>query len=325
MNCLIVGSGTFATCLATVLAGKGTRVALWCRRPERAEEIRRGRHSSLPDVALSDRIEPWDGVAPLPFTPDFVISAVPTQKLRVSLETCRERLPVDVPWVSVSKGVELDSLSRPSAVIEQELGVSCAVLSGPSHAEEVVLGVPTAVTLGVTDAPRGAMLQEALSTESFRVYSSSDPIGVEWGGALKNIIALAAGIAIGQGFGDNTLAALVTRGAVEMARIGEVLGGQRQTFSGLSGIGDLMVTCFSEHSRNRKVGVRVGQGESPDAVIESMSQVAEGVPTTKAVEQLGRASGLELPITSEVYGVFFQGKDVHSAVRNILSRSLKSE
>lgn len=324
MNCLVFGSGTFATCLAMVLASKGYRVRLWCRREERAAEIRAGRHSLLPGLELSDRIEAWDAAAPLDGV-DFVISAVPTQRLRAALIQCRDHLPKDVPWVSVSKGVELQTLARPTAIIREIVGHACAVLSGPSHAEEVVRGVPTAVTLGIDDMELGRWLQNALSTESFRVYSNPDPVGVEWGGALKNIIALGAGIAIGRGFGDNTLAALITRGAVEMARIGEVLGGRRETFWGLSGIGDLMVTCFSEHSRNRQVGVRVGRGESPQAVIDSMAQVAEGVPTSSAVRELGLVHGLELPITEEVFGVFHEGQDVDTAVSNLLSRSLKSE
>ncbi|MFQ5655559.1 MAG: NAD(P)H-dependent glycerol-3-phosphate dehydrogenase [Planctomycetota bacterium] len=326
MRCFILGSGSWGTALASILAAGGHEVTIWCRRSERAAEIDSGEHSLLPGCRLGEGIRPVTAVECRREEYDLAISALPTQRLREVLNEHGQRLPLAAPWVSASKGVELESFLLPSQVL-QECGVTggIGILSGPSHAEEVAAGVPTAVVLGHSDVEVGRWMQERISTESFRVYLNSDPVGVEWGGALKNVIALASGIAIGCGFGDNTLAALVTRGAVEMARLGVALGGRQGTFSGLSGIGDLIVTCFSEHSRNRSVGVRIGRGEDPRAVLDSMVQVAEGTYTSRAVVEMCRSLGVEMPIAEEVHLIVHRGKDVERGTRALLSRSLKEE
>ncbi|MCA8960834.1 MAG: NAD(P)-dependent glycerol-3-phosphate dehydrogenase [Planctomycetes bacterium] len=322
---LIFGSGSFAVGLAHVLRRRGAEVWVLCRREERVREIIARRHGSLPGIDLAEGIRATlelSGDAP---SFDFAISAVPTQRLRSSLELRSSELPAGIPWISASKGIELRTGFRPSEIIAAfGLDAAPAVLSGPSHAEEVVRDVPTAVVLATEDSSRGPALQSALSTERFRVYWNRDPVGVEWAGALKNVIALAAGIAVGHGFGDNTLAALVTRGAVEMARFGVAMGGQRDTFFGLAGIGDLMVTCFSEHSRNRSVGVRMGRGETVASILEGMTQVAEGISTATAVAERARAIGIELPIADEVDRIL-SGMDVEQGVQALLSRSLKPE
>ena len=329
MRVLVVGSGTWGTALATVLAGAGREVCVWCRREERRGEIAARRHGNLPGATLPEGIE---AVTTADLTGDargtefdFVVAALSTQHLRDVLRRESAWLPMNVPWISTSKGVELGSYRLPSEILREEGCQEVAVLSGPSHAEEVVRGVPTAVVLAHESEERARWLQAGMSGESFRVYASTDPLGVEWGGALKNVIALAAGIAHGRGFGDNTLAALVTRGAVEIARLGEALGGRRETFSGLSGIGDLMVTCFSEHSRNRRFGERIGQGESIREILASSDQVVEGVSTARAVAEMCREREVEMPIAEEVFQILHRDKDVDEGVQALLSRSLKAE
>lgn len=314
--------------LAWQFAQRGADVTIWCRREERRAEIAAGRHSLLPGVRVPTNVQPVCGVAGLAEMrpPTVAISAVPVQKLREVLRLCSASLPRSCPWVSASKGIEIGTLQRPSEILQDyELGTEVAVLSGPSHAEEVVRAVPTAVSLGHTNVEIGRRLQELLSGDTFRVYYNSDPVGVEWAGALKNVIALAAGIAVGCGFGDNSLAALITRGSVEIGRLGTALGGRRETFGGLAGIGDLIGTCFSSHSRNRSVGLRIGRGEAPATVLSSMVQVAEGVPTSKAVFELSQTHGLELPISEVVYRIVHLGQEVQEGIQNLLTRSLKSE
>ncbi len=326
MRCFVLGSGSFAVALASVLAEKDYQVAIWCRRRERAEEIAAGRHSLLPGLRLSSRVHPVLGGEPCQGRYDLALCVVPTQRLREILNRHAGDLPRGIPWISATKGVELGTYKRPSQILE-EFGVddAPAILSGPSHAEEVARGVPTAVVLAHSTPEVGGRIQKWLSGETFRVYVNSDPVGVEWGGALKNVIALASGIAIGMGFGDNTLAALITRGAVEIARLGVALGGERETFSGLSGIGDLIVTCFSEHSRNRQVGVRIGRGEDPQQVLAGMVQVVEGAQTAKAVAEIARSRGIDMPIAEEVYLILHEGKNVHDGIQALLKRSLKEE
>jgi glycerol-3-phosphate dehydrogenase (NAD(P)+) len=300
-------------------------VILSCRRREIAGAIARGEHPSLPGAPLPAGIATALFGEALPAV-DFVISTVPTQRLREVLRALRATLPLDVPWVSGSKGLEIGTQRLPSEIlVESGVRDAPAVLSGPSHAEEVVREVPTAVSLGDRDGDRAAWLQNSISEKTFRVYTNTDPIGVEWGGALKNVVALASGIAIGQGFGDNTLAALVSRGAVEIARLGVALGGRRETFSGLSGIGDLIVTCFSAHSRNRAFGIRVGRGEDPRALLAASQMVVEGVHTCRAVHELRETRSIEMPIAECVHRIVHEGGSVADGVRSLLARSLKEE
>ncbi|MEM7166783.1 MAG: NAD(P)H-dependent glycerol-3-phosphate dehydrogenase [Planctomycetota bacterium] len=325
MRVLVLGAGSFGTSLACVLASNGIAVDLWCRSDERAADVARGRHSLLSDLTLPAEIAPVRTGA-LGSNYGFAISAVPTQHLAAVLDAQQSQLPTSIPWVSASKGIEIGTSRLPSGILRDAGIGDVAVLSGPSHAEEVVRGVPTAVVLGHGgSAKEGQWLQENLSGESFRVYLNSDVVGVELGGALKNVIALGAGIAIGIGFGDNTVAALVTRGAVELARLGEALGGKSRTFSGLSGIGDLVVTCCSEHSRNRSLGVRIGAGEEPRQALSGLPHVVEGVYTSKAVVDLGQRVAVEMPIAEEVYKILHEGKPVDQGIRELLGRSLKEE
>lgn len=330
MRCFILGSGSWGTALAWILGRRGVEVSIWCRRPERAAELAAGRHGYLPGMSLPPAVRPFTSDesrgAAARGRFDFAISAVPVQFLRGVLEATQSWIPRDISWVSISKGLELKTLALPSRVLE-EYGIASdvGILSGPSHAEEVVLGHPTTVVLGHSDPARGGPLQEVLSADNFRVYLNSDRIGVELGGALKNVTAIAAGIAIGYGFGDNTVAALVTRGSVEMARLGVALGGRRETFGGLSGIGDLMVTCYSQHSRNRRFGIRVGKGELPAKILAGLEQVVEGAATARAVVELSGSVGIEMPIAEEVSLIVHEGKDIRAGVEALLSRSLKQE
>jgi len=253
MKALIAGSGTWGTALAHVARRAGMDVTVHCRRAERAQELSSGRHSFLPGLDLGEGypvcVSDHDSIPEI----DVVICAVPTQKIREYLHGPGKNLPRDVPWISASKGLEMGEGALPSRIL-QECGVSSepGVLSGPSHAEEVLRDLPTAVVFAHPDEGFSVDIQKSLRTAEFRIYRSEDRVGVEWAGVLKNVVALGCGIAVGHGFGDNTIAAMVTRGSAEITRMGCRLGGQRETFSGLSGIGDLVVTCFSSHSRNRR-------------------------------------------------------------------------
>ena len=325
MTALVVGSGTWGTALAVVLARAGRPVTLLCRRPEVADEIRAGRHPALPEATLPAGIETRIVGEALPEVA-WALSTVPTQKLRGFWGEFGSTLPKDVPWVSGSKGLEIGTQQLPSQILA-DCGVRApiAILSGPSHAEEVVRNVPTAVSLGLSDPALASSLQEQIADSTFRVYTNSDPVGVEWGGVLKNVVAIASGIAIGRGFGDNTIAALVSRGAVEMARLGVDLGGHRDTFSGLSGVGDLIVTCFSAHSRNRAFGLRIGEGESATSILEGAQHVVEGAHTSRAVEELRKTRAIDMPIAEAVYQILHEGHDAAEVVEALLNRSLKEE
>jgi len=231
-----------------------------------------------------------------------------------------------VPVVSVSKGIENETGKRMTEVIAEALsGAPVAALSGPSHAEEVARGTPTAVVAASLSPELAQLVQHAFITERFRIYTGDDLVGVELGGSLKNVIAIAAGITDGLGFGDNAKAALVTRGQAEMSRLGVALGARQETFFGLSGIGDLMVTCFSKWSRNRGVGERLGLGETLEQILASMEMVAEGVRTAKSAVALSAQAGIEMPITHEVFAVLYQGKSPRQAMRDLMTREAKPE
>jgi glycerol-3-phosphate dehydrogenase (NAD(P)+) len=233
-------------------------------------------------------------------------------------------IPPEANVVSVAKGLR-DGKRMSVIAAEQLHHPAAAVLSGPSHAEEVALGTPTAVVIACEDVARAEEVQALFNSPLFRVYTSTDPNGVEVGAAMKNVIAIAAGISDGIGYGDNAKASLVTRGLAEMMRLGTALGGQASTFSGLSGIGDLMVTCGSRHSRNRGFGERLGKGQTKDEIIASMKQVAEGVWNAATIHEIGQNLGLELPITDQVYQILYEGKDAKQAVNDLLSRGAKTE
>ena len=324
---LVLGDGGWGTALAQVLDERGVHVTIWCHDAEYAEELARTRRNAryLPGVPLAER---------LAFTSDpqsakgcpIVFSVVPSAYLRSVASTFRDSISPSAVLVSCTKGIEFDTRARPSEILAQELpGRRQVVLSGPSHAEEVARRMPTTVVAASADGGLALTVQDLLTTDRFRVYTNADPIGVEVAGAVKNVLAIASGAVDGLGFGDNTKAALLTRGIVEMARFGEMLGAKRDTFWGLAGIGDLVTSCISQHGRNRAVGERVGRGEKIGDVIDSMRQVAEGVRTAKALHDLAAERAVEMPICNEVYRVIYEEKDPARALRDLMTRQLKEE
>jgi glycerol-3-phosphate dehydrogenase (NAD(P)+) len=256
---------------------------------------------------------------------DCWITAIPTAYLRNTLTRLRRVRTADVPVVSLTKGIEIDTFRRPSEIIREILATeNVAVLSGPSHAEEVARGLPTSVVVAAADARLAVWVQQRFASDRFRVYTNSDLIGVELAGALKNVIGIAAGVCDGLGYGDNAKAALLTRGLVEMARFGVAHGAEHATFYGLAGTGDLITTCFSPHGRNRRVGYRLGQGE-PLAEVLRGPQVAEGVFTSRSVHDRAVRSGIDTPIMAGVYQVLHEGKPPLVAVQDLMTRSPKQE
>jgi glycerol-3-phosphate dehydrogenase (NAD(P)+) len=327
ITCL--GAGGWGTALALLASQNGHEVTLWCRRPELVSQLRRQRVNEvyLPGVALPAGLGITSDLDEAVSRAEVVIWAVPSAGLREVAAKIHARrvLPAAAVFVSTVKGIESGTDLRMSEVLGRVLPVHpVTVLSGPNHAEEVARGVPAASVLA---GPAGLArrLQRMLASDRFRVYTSSDLPGVELGGALKNIFALAAGMSDGLGFGDNSKAALVTRALAEMVRLGTVLGGRRETFYGLSGMGDLTVTAFSRHSRNRRVGERLAQGETLAAVTQSMRMVAEGVNTTRAALALAQRHRIDVPITQGVHSVLYEGESVGRVLQRLLERSLRSE
>ncbi len=325
----VLGTGSWGTAVAVHLAGAGHDVRLWGRRADFIEELARTRMNSryLPEIRLPDSIAFTADLARATASTDLIACVVPTQKIRGTLQDLVAQVPPRVPIVSLSKGIENGTLLLPTQILAQLFGPdrSYGVLAGPSHAEEVVRGLPASI-VGASSDPRLAhSIQEIFSTKRLRIYTNPDVLGVELGAALKNVIALAAGTCDGLGFGDNTKAALLTRGLVEIARLGVAMGARRDTFSGLSGIGDLLTTCFSPFGRNRAVGLAIGQGKKLQDILADSPMVAEGVPTTKSVLALAQKHQVEMPITEQVSAVLFDGKDPRLAVQDLMMRKLVSE
>ncbi|MFN4217998.1 MAG: NAD(P)H-dependent glycerol-3-phosphate dehydrogenase [Candidatus Bipolaricaulia bacterium] len=330
MNCAIIGAGGWGTALARLLARKGYTVRLWARRPQFAQELDALRENKqyLPGVSLpKEHLVITSDLARAVADADVVLLAVPSFAMRETARALREISADPHAWINLAKGLERDSLLTMSGVLQQELGTEhIFTLSGPSHAEEVGRDFPTSVVLAGRDLALGERLQRALMTERFRVYLSDDLLGVEYGGTVKNVIALAAGILDGLGYGgDNAKAALIARGLAEMVRLGVHLGARRETFFGLSGVGDLVATCTSEHSRNRRVGYRLGKGESLHQILKSMSMVAEGVYATQAVRALAREHNVEVPITEAVYAVLYEGARPLDQLNALMTRDPKRE
>jgi len=326
----VLGAGAWGTTLANLMANKEYQVVLWGRDPERMQQMRRAGENEhlLPGIQLSSRLELTSDLRPTVEGAFCIIAAVPCQYLRSVLERVEPFLSSGPRVICASKGIELTSLKPMSAVVAETLGDKepvYAVLSGPSFAEEVSQGHPTVVSLGCEVPVVAEELQQVLATERFRVYTNEDRVGVELGGAIKNVMALATGIADGLGFGQNARAGLITRGLAEMARLGVAMGGRRETFMGLSGIGDLVLTCTGSLSRNRRVGLRLGGGEGLEEIVSGMRSVAEGVQTADALRRLGERQGVELPVTEQVHAILYQDKDPGLAVQELMSRDLKSE
>ena len=328
---LVLGDGGWGTALALVLHHNGHKVTLWSKFPDYANYVNRKRENPkfLPGIKLPRTLDVTSDLQVLNY--ELIVMAVPTQFCRGVLDEIKSRIPhraSRIPIVSVAKGIEQTTLKRPSEIIKEVLGYpneKIAVLSGPSHAEEVARKKPASVVVASSNKKLARDLQAIFSNEYFRVYTQDDVVGVETAAAVKNIIAIAAGICDGLGLGDNAKSALLTRGMVEIARLGEALGGNKKTFFGLAGIGDLITTCISPHGRNRVVGVRIGKGETLTQILKSMQQVAEGVWTTKAVMSLVRKHKVEMPITQEVYRILFENKSPAKAVYTLMTRKPKTE
>ncbi|MFH0910446.1 MAG: NAD(P)H-dependent glycerol-3-phosphate dehydrogenase [Planctomycetota bacterium] len=322
----MIGDGGWGTALAMLLAEEGHAVRLWGHDPAYLEELDRTRQNRkfLPGFSIPREVAFEPDLDRALLESDLAIVAVPSNFLRATLE--RARGAVGVPVLSVAKGMEEGSLARPSAVIAEVWGArGVAVLSGPSHAEEVAGKLPCTVVLAAEDAARAEALRDVLISPRFRVYSSTDVAGVELGGALKNVIAVAVGICEGLGLGDNARAALMTRGLAEMTRLGTALGGRPETFAGLSGMGDLITTCVSPYGRNRAVGLALAQGRSLEAVLAATEQVAEGVHTCGPVCALARAKGVEMPISEALLGVLHGALTPREAVGALMTRAPRAE
>ncbi len=325
----VVGAGAWGTALSLALAERGpVRLFTWDTAHARELADARENRAFLPGFALPAGVEPTADLERALGGAELVVVALPSQAVRDVLGRARHALPA-APLVLASKGIEAESWMLLTEVVADVLGPEVArrslVLSGPSFALEVARRLPTNLVVAAADHELSVAVQNRMATERLRIYSSDDPIGVEVGGALKNVIAIAAGACDGLGFGYNTRAALITRGLAEMARLAAAKGGNVLTLAGLAGLGDLVLTCTGELSRNRTVGVELGRGARLEAVLSGLGHVAEGVPTAQAAHRLAERLGVELPISSEVYRVLFEGKPVLDAVHDVLHRPLKPE
>ena len=330
-NIAVLNAGGWGTALACVLAQEADGVALWARRAELAAELRHERENRtyLLGVPLPPSLEVTDDLAAAVADRRVLIVAAPMRGLRELGRRLAPLLSPDVLLLIGTKGLELDTWRRPSEVLAAELGPAAggrlAALSGPNHSEEVARGLPTASVVACADAAAARTLQAAMVTPSLRLYTSADLVGVELCGAAKNTIALAAGVADGLRCGDNGKAALITRSLAELGRLVAAYGGQAGTVAGLAGVGDLIATCTSRHSRNRWAGEQLGQGRSLDAVLGSTPMVVEGVPTTRGVVALARAAGVEMPISEAVYRVLYEGQPPAAAIGDLLGRAPTAE
>ena len=324
----IIGAGSWGTALAILLAEHRGQVLLWGHNPKVVDELvsSRTNNAYLPGLRLPPNVY---GTGDLAETADadLIVFVTPSKATRdVATALAGHGPKAGQAVVSCTKGIEHDTGKLMSQVISECLpGCRMAVLSGPNHAEEVAQRIPAAGVIGSEDPALLETLQRIFSVPSFRAYTSDDVTGIQLGGALKNIFAIAAGVSDGFNMGDNAKAGLVTRSLAEMMRLGVALGGRQETFFGLSGVGDLMVTCFSRHSRNRKVGERLGRGESPKEIESSMQMVAEGVPTALSAWQCAQRLGIEVPVTKQIHAVLYEGKPPHEAMWELLGRPPKAE
>lgn len=323
----VIGAGSWGTTLAALLCEKGYDVTLWTFEQSLAEGIVQTRTNDLylPGVLLPETMKVTHDLPGAVADARYILSAVPTQFTRTVFSAASPHLRSDAVIVSASKGIEQGTLMTVSSILEEATGRDTAVLSGPSFAKEVSQRLPTAVTLAARREETGLLLQEIFNTNSFRVYTHSDVIGVELGGALKNVIAIASGISDGLGLGHNARAALITRGLVEIVRVGLSMGADERTFSGLSGLGDLVLTCTGPLSRNYSVGVNLGKGMKLRDILASTRSVAEGVATAQSAFELAKRQGVEMPIVDQVYEVIHREKDPAEAVRMLMTRALKAE
>ena len=323
----VIGSGTWGTALAVLLTGNGHRVSLWSAIGEEAESLKASRrHPNLGDVRIPETIEITTDLEEAMKDRDLLVLSVPSVYVRQTARRMAPFLREGQIITNVAKGVEDETLLTLSQVIEEELpAAQVTVLSGPSHAEEVSKGLPTTCVAGAKKRRTAEFVQNVFMSHVFRVYTSPDVLGIELGGALKNVIALAAGMADGLGYGDNTKAALITRGIAEITRLGTAMGGQMETFGGLTGIGDLIVTCASMHSRNRRAGILIGQGYSMEEAMKEVHMVVEGVYSARAALGLARKYQVSMPIVEQVNEILFEGMPAKEAVSELMLRDKRVE
>ena len=324
----ILGAGGMGTGASLLFAESVGEVRLWSRDAGHAQDFQSSRINQrhLPGIVIPDSVRITADAEEAAAAADLVVASVPTSYLRATMERLARSIPPAVPVLSVVKGIEYGTFARPSQIIEQTLGARpVSVLSGPSHAEELARGLPASVVVSGRDRVLNDRIRDTLNHAVFRVYTSEDALGVELAGALKNILGIAAGICDGLGFGDNAKASLLTRGLVEIARLGVHLGARFETFYGLAGVGDVVTTCYSPYGRNRAVGERIGRGETLEQVLGDMVNVAEGVPTTRSVHRLSQERGVDMPITAELQQVLFEGKSPRAAVTDLMERNPKME
>ena len=325
MKIAVVGSGAWGTALAIRLCKNGHDVTMWTFETELIPQMEEKRHNPrLPGAVLPEELK---------IRPDYscvsgckmVVIASPSFPMRSVCKGVAPHLDKDAVLVSVTKGIEDGTMLRMSQIVEEVTGHKTVVLTGPTHAEEVALDIPTGILAACDDRALAEFVQDAFMSENFRVYTSPDPVGAELGSALKNVIALCAGITDGLGCGDNTKAMLMTRGLTETARLGVSLGAQKDTFAGLAGVGDLIVTCTSMHSRNRRAGILIGQGKDPQTAMKEVGAVVEGYYAAKSAYALGKRQGIDMPITEAAYKVLYEGAPAGKAFAALMNRSRKPE
>ncbi|MFI3238215.1 MAG: NAD(P)H-dependent glycerol-3-phosphate dehydrogenase [Lachnospiraceae bacterium] len=324
----VIGAGSWGTALSALLCKNGHEVTIWSIMEDEINMLieKREHVDKLPGVKLPDEITFSTDLEASIVGRELLVFAVPSPFIRSTAALCAPFVEEKQVIVNVAKGIEENTLMTMTDIIEDEIPhANVAVLSGPSHAEEVGRMIPTTIVVGTKDKETATYLQSIFMNDVFRVYTSSDMVGIELGGSLKNVVALAAGIADGLGYGDNTKAALITRGLTEIARLGVAMGGKYETFCGLTGMGDLIVTCASMHSRNRKAGYLIGKGYSYEEAMAEVKMIVEGVYSTKAAIALGRKYYITLPIIEQVNAVLFEGKDPATAVKDLMVRDKREE
>lgn len=324
----VLGAGSWGTALAIALGRNQHQVRMWTRDPQQIAECRENRQNKkyLPGAMFPDSLQLADTEEEAMRDAGIVLYSVPAQQFRSTLERTKQYLKEDTVLVNVAKGIEQKTLLRMSQIAAEIVPeISYVVLSGPSHAEEVGRDMPTTVAAASKNLEKAEYVQDVFMSHTFRVYTGTDVAGVEFGGALKNIIALGAGISDGMGFGDNAKAAMMTRGMTEMSRLGVTLGAREKTFAGLTGMGDLIVTCTSMHSRNRRCGMMIGEGMTPSAATKEVGMVVEGMFTTEAAFELAKKNGVEMPITEAIYAVINEQTDARKAVTALMTRTRKHE
>lgn len=330
-NITVFGTGSFGTALANVLADNGHNTLMWGKTSTTIEEINNEHtnHNYLKEAKLNSNIKATTDIQEAINHADIFLIALPTKAIREVMSEVNQLLTSKKSFIHVTKGIENATFKRVSEMLEDsispEYNAGIGVLSGPSHAEEVVIKQPTTVSAASSNPELRKLIQDLFMTDYLRVYTNDDLVGVELGGALKNIIAIASGVLAGMGFGDNAKAALMTRGLAEITRLGVKLGADPLTFQGLGGIGDLIVTCTSTHSRNYSLGFQLGKGKSLDEIMNHMNMVAEGVYTTESVYNLSKKENVEMPITEALYHVLFENQPVEEAVKALMGRTKKSE